>query len=75
MGAQNRVSASVNDLDVNWLTLNICLSAEDVEHVRHVVLSELTGRVERDQTSLARARLTDQYDANLARLARIKSLV
>ena len=51
------------------------MSAEDVEYVRHVVLSELTGRVERDQASLARARLTDQNDADLARLVRINSLV
>ena len=72
MGAQKRVSARVDDLDVNWLTLDICVSTEDVEHVRHAVLVELTSRVERDQASLTRARLTDQYDADLTRLVRIR---
>ena len=75
MGAQKRVSARVDDLDVNWLTLDICVSTEDVEHVRHAVLVELTSRVESDQASLARARLTDQCDFDLAPLVRIKSQV
>ena len=59
------VARSIVDLNLNLLVIDVLGAAEDVEHSRLVILSELVLQEVRDEARLTYRRVTDKHELEL----------